>query len=38
MENSIKVIAVRHPMPYGDLVAQRVEIYYVEDLGSIIVL
>ncbi|NLC45386.1 MAG: GTPase, partial [Clostridiales bacterium] len=25
MENGLKVIAVRHPMPYGDLVAQRVQ-------------
>ena len=25
MENNLKVIAVRHPMPYGDLVAQRVQ-------------
>ena len=33
MENNIKVIAVRHPMPYGDLVAQRVQRFAsVEDL------
>jgi len=25
MENGLKVIAVRHPMPYGDLVAQKVQ-------------
>lgn len=33
MENNLKVIAVRHPMPYGDLVAQRVQRFAtVEDL------
>ncbi len=33
MENGLKVIAVRHPMPYGDLVAQRVQRFAtVEDL------
>ncbi len=33
MENDLKVIAVRHPMPYGDLNAQRVQRFAtVEDL------
>ena len=33
MENGLKVVAVRHPMPYGDLVAQRVQRFAtVEDL------
>ena len=33
MENNLKVVAVRHPMPYGDLVAQRVQRFStVEDL------
>ncbi|NLJ58004.1 MAG: GTPase [Tissierellia bacterium] len=33
MENNLKVVAVRHPMPYGDLVAQRVQRFAtVEDL------
>ncbi len=33
MEQGLKVIAVRHPMPYGDLVAQRVQRFAtVEDL------
>jgi predicted GTPase len=27
MENGMKVVAIRHPMPYGDLVAQRVQRY-----------
>jgi predicted GTPase len=27
MEKGLKVVAVRHPMPYGDLVAQRVQRY-----------
>ena len=27
MEKGIKVVAIRHPMPYGDLVAQRVQRY-----------
>lgn len=27
MEQGLKVVAVRHPMPYGDLVAQRVQRY-----------
>ncbi|MFA5528299.1 MAG: cyclic 2,3-diphosphoglycerate synthase [Peptostreptococcales bacterium] len=33
MEKGLKVVAVRHPMPYGDLVAQRVQRFAtVEDL------
>lgn len=33
MEEDIKVVAIRHPMPYGDLVAQRVQRFAsVEDL------
>jgi len=33
MEKGLKVVAVRHPMPYGDLVAQKVQRYAdVEDL------
>jgi predicted GTPase len=33
MEAGLKVVAVRHPMPYGDLVAQKVQRYKkVEDL------
>ena len=33
MERGLKVVAVRHPMPYGDLVAQKVQRYAViEDL------
>jgi predicted GTPase len=33
MENDLRVVAVRHPMPYGDLVAQRVQRFAtVEDL------
>lgn len=33
MEKGLKVIAVRHPMPYGDLVAQRVQRFAtLEDL------
>ncbi len=31
MENDLKVIAVRHPMPYGDLVAQRVQRFATVD-------
>lgn len=27
MEKGVKVVAIRHPMPYGDLVAQRVQRY-----------
>jgi predicted GTPase len=33
MENNLKVIAIRHPMPYGDLVEQKVQRFAtVEDL------
>ncbi|MEA1928600.1 MAG: cyclic 2,3-diphosphoglycerate synthase [Candidatus Auribacterota bacterium] len=33
MEKGIKVVAIRHPMPYGDLVAQKVQRFAaVEDL------
>src|SRR5699024_2352519 len=33
MEHDLKVVAVRHPMPYGDLAAQRVQRFAtVEDL------
>ena len=33
MEKGLKVIAIRHPMPYGDLVAQKVQRFAtVEDL------
>ncbi|MDL2262208.1 cyclic 2,3-diphosphoglycerate synthase [Bacteroidales bacterium OttesenSCG-928-I21] len=35
MEAGLKVVAIRHPMPYGDLVAQRVQRYAtVEDLAK----
>jgi len=35
MEKGLKVIAVRHPMPYGDLVAQKVQRFaVVEDLAK----
>jgi predicted GTPase len=35
MEHGIKVVAVRHPMPYGDLVAQKVQRFAtVEDLAK----
>ena len=35
MEQGLKVIAVRHPMPYGDLVAQKVQRFAcVEDLAK----
>ncbi|MDP4282091.1 MAG: cyclic 2,3-diphosphoglycerate synthase [Bacteroidota bacterium] len=35
MEKGLKVVAVRHPMPYGDLVAQKVERFAtVEDLAK----
>jgi predicted GTPase len=27
MEKGLKVVAIRHPMPYGDLIAQRVQRY-----------
>ncbi len=34
MEKGLKVVAVRHPMPYGDLVAQKVQRFAtVEDLA-----
>ena len=33
MEQGLKVVAIRHPMPYGDLVAQKVQRFAtVEDL------
>ncbi len=33
IENGLKVVAIRHPMPYGDLEAQRVQRYAsLEDL------
>lgn len=33
MEHGVKVVAIRHPMPYGDLVAQKVQRYAtIEDL------
>lgn len=33
MEHGLKVVAIRHPMPYGDLVAQKVQRFStVEDL------
>ena len=31
MENDLKVVAIRHPMPYGDLVAQRVQRFATID-------
>ncbi|MDY0196630.1 MAG: cyclic 2,3-diphosphoglycerate synthase [Tenuifilaceae bacterium] len=31
MDHGLKVVAVRHPMPYGDLVAQKVQRYAVVD-------
>jgi predicted GTPase len=35
MEKGLKVVAVRHPMPYGDLVAQKVQRFAsVEDLHT----
>lgn len=35
MEKGLKVVAVRHPMPYGDLVAQKVQRFAkVEDLAK----
>ena len=34
MEKGLKVVAIRHPMPYGDLVAQKVQRYAtIEDLN-----
>lgn len=35
LEHDLKVVAIRHPMPYGDLVAQRVQRFAtVEDLKT----
>jgi predicted GTPase len=35
MDKGLKVVAVRHPMPYGDLVAQKVQRYAtVDDLAK----
>jgi predicted GTPase len=35
MKNGLKVVAVRHPMPYGDLVAQKVQRFAtLEDLKT----
>lgn len=35
LEHDLKVVAIRHPMPYGDLVAQRVQRFAtVEDLQT----
>jgi len=35
MEHGLKVVAIRHPMPYGDLVAQKVQRFAtVEDLAK----
>ena len=35
MEHGLKVVAIRHPMPYGDLVAQKVQRFEtVEDLAK----
>lgn len=35
MEQGLKVVAIRHPMPYGDLVAQKVQRFAtVEDLAK----
>jgi len=35
MEKGLKVVAIRHPMPYGDLVAQKVQRFAkVEDLAK----
>lgn len=31
MEHGVKVVAIRHPMPYGDLVAQKVQRYATID-------
>ena len=34
MEKGLKVVAIRHPMPYGDLVAQKVQRYAtIDDLN-----
>src|SRR5699024_12150105 len=35
MEKGLKVVAVRHPMPYGDLAAQKVQSFAkMEDLAK----
>ena len=35
MDHGIKVVAIRHPMPYGDLVAQKVQRFAtIEDLAK----
>lgn len=35
MEQGLKVVAIRHPMPYGDLAAQKVQRYAtIEDLAK----
>jgi predicted GTPase len=35
MEQGLKVVAIRHPMPYGDLVAQKVQRFAtIEDLAK----
>lgn len=35
MERGLKVVAIRHPMPYGDLVAQKVQRFAtIEDLNK----
>ncbi|MBG0783447.1 MAG: GTPase [Bacteroidales bacterium] len=35
MEKGLKVVAIRHPMPYGDLVAQKVQRFAtIEDLAK----
>jgi len=35
MEQGLKVIAIRHPMPYGDLAAQKVQRFaHIEDLAK----
>jgi len=35
MERGLKVVAIRHPMPYGDLVAQKVQRFAtIEDLAK----
>ncbi len=35
MEKGLKVVAIRHPMPYGDLVEQKVQRFAtVEDLAK----
>ena len=35
MEKGLKVVAIRHPMPYGDLARQKVQRFAtVEDLAN----